>query len=489
MRRLRTRIAAVLVVFPLLGLAQDDPMAKQIAWVGDWEKAFEQAKAENKPVMVCINSIDTEVANNRAAKGTYRDPAFVAATRKFVMVVVSIRAHRAKGPCPRFGVVTCQEHHDCWKELRARHGETFQNKAEKGRMISPQHAWFRSDGTLLRRKEYELTKQELLERMRAVLKEVGGEDGTLPGAVDDGEGDTRLKPLNDKDRAELERARKSGEAHRESRRAALANLMATEKVAVHGALIEMLRTAKSDVKCDLIRALGQAEVIEALETIQEQLVKAKDPVVRSFCAVAIEEYGRPESVPLLISRSAKENDTTARKNIVRALGRCGGGAKDKKAAQALLKRIGSDKQVSVRKHAGLACAHFKGPEASKLVLKKLESPRGQEAQGLDNVRGAVVYTLAYIGIGPRRHSPCFEKLIKGFTKFEKATGGTAGASRSCAPPSRSLKGEGSGFGRSGLVPVPRKTATTPHAARADLTDRPGFDRTWPARGFTVDRSR
>ena len=280
-------------------------------------------------------------------------------------------------------------------------------------MISPQHAWFRPDGTLLRRKEYELTKEELLRRMRAVLKDVSGKDPGSPDGEDGAGGDDRLKPLNDKDRVELERAKKSGEAHRETRRAALANLMATEKVAANEALVALLKSVKGDVKCDIIQALGKAEIIEALDAIQILLVKDKDEVVRSFCAVALEEFASAESIDVLIKRASKESDTTARKNVVRALGACGGAAKHKKAAQTLLKRIGGDKQISVRKHAALACAHFKGEEASKLVLKKLEKIAQKSKDA--NVRGGVVYALAYIG-NTETTLPVFEKLKKQFSK-------------------------------------------------------------------------
>jgi len=457
MPRLRHRIALILFVFPLLALSQEDQSAKQIQWVGDWEQAFKQAKADNKPVMVCINSIDNEVANNRAAKRTYRDAAFVAATREFVMVIVSIRAHRASGECPRFGVVTCQQHHDCWKELRARHGETFANKAEKGKMISPQHAWFRPDGTLLRRKEYELTKPELLQRMRAVLKDVQGKqdpqgenganpDGTEPGEAgpkpDDAAGDDRLKPLTEQDTAELVRAQKAGAANKETRRAALANLMATEKVAVHGALVDLLKATKADVKCDIIRALGEGQVIDALDALHGLLAKDRDSTVRSFCAVAIEDFGRPESIPFLIKRATKESDTTARKNVLRALGVCGGAAKDKKAAQVLLKKITGDKQILVRKHAGLACAHFKGEEASKLVLKRLEKLALKIKD--DTVRSGVVYALAHIG-NVETTLPVFQKLKDRFTKNENNWRDRWRATFMRAA-IKMVKGEGGGFG-------------------------------------------
>jgi hypothetical protein len=362
------RAALCLLLASLLTLAQEE---RQIVWVADWEAAFQQAKAENKPVMVCINSLDREIANRRAATETYRDPAFVKATREFVMIVVSTEHHVSQGTCPRFGKIACVDHQECYKDLKAKHGETFYAKAVQGDMISPQHAWFRPDGTLLRRKEYELTKSELLKRMRATLKEVTGKE---PAATPEDEGgDDRHKPLDDKDKAELGRVKTpgKGEAQVEGRRAALANLMATEKLAARSALVEMLPNAKPEVKCDILRALGEAQATEALEAIYERLAKDKDETVRSFAAVAVEAMGQAESIPVLIKRAKKERDTRARKNVYRALGVCGGGAKDKDAAKALLKAINADKQEVVRKAAAFACANYRGEEASRLVLKKL----------------------------------------------------------------------------------------------------------------------
>jgi HEAT repeat protein len=448
--RIRHRAALSLVLF--VSLAAGAGEETQIKWVGEWEKAFKQAKADNKPVMVCINSIDTEVANNRAAKGTYKDAGFVAATRDFVMVVVSTTAHRTRGVCNRFGVITCQQHFDCWKELRAQHGETFISKAEKGKMISPQHAWFRPDGTLIRRKEYELSKAELLTRMRAVIKELHGNDATVPGAEKPaGEApgkevtDDRLKPLTEKEKAELVRAQKPGETNKESRRAALSNLLATEKVAVYGDLCDLLKTAPSEVKRDIISALGRADARDTLYAIHERLEKDKDDLVRSFAAVAIEQIGSAESIPFLIKRIKRERDTMGRKNMARALGVCGGGAKSKDAAKVLLKMINGDKQVAVRKHAAIACAGFKGEDASALVLKKLE----KLALKLNDrsVRSGVIYALANIG-SVETTVPVLEKLKERFSKNKNNWMDRAAVSfvRSAI---RMVKGEGGDFGRAG----------------------------------------
>lgn len=438
------RRIAPLLLLPLLSLAADE---NQIAWVGDWDAAFKQAKAENKPVMLCINSLDKESANRRAATKTYRDAAFVKATRDFVMIVVSTELHAASGPCPRFGRITCLDHQNCYKELKARHGEAFYNKSVKGEMISPQHAWFRPDGTLLRRKEYELTQSELLARMRAALAEITGKEAAPDAGEEppgDGEPGDKNRPLDDREKAELERAQKPGreEADREGRRAALANLLAGEKVAAHAALVELLQTAKPEVRCDILRAFGQANVVAVLEAIHERLERDKEDDVRSFAAVALERLAQEASIEPLIKRARKEKDTRVRKNVMRALGACGGGAKSKDAAKVLLKAIASDKQEIVRTGAAFGCVFFRGA-AAPLVLKKLE---GYALKLKDPVvRGAVVYALAYIG-NEETTLPVLEKLrdeYKGSKNRQDEWRLTFVRSAI-----RMLKGEGGDFGRS-----------------------------------------
>ena len=63
------------------------------------------------------------------------------------------------------------------------------------------------------------------------------------------------------------------------------------------------------------------------------------------------------SFPLLLKRAKSERDPTARKNVYRALGACGGVAGDRKAAQRLLKGM-KDRDRIVAKHAVLAMAHY-----------------------------------------------------------------------------------------------------------------------------------
>jgi hypothetical protein len=371
----------------------------QIDWVADWDQAFELARKAGKPVMVCINSKDGEAANERAAQGIYRDSWFVALSRKFVMIVVSTRSHAEQGLCPRFGKVTCAQHLDCWKMLRANYGDRFLLPGTTDAMISPQHAWFKPDGTLLQRKEYELSKEELLKRMRSALAAV---ENARPGGTGPADKDA---PLDDRDRSDFARV-KSGDP--EQRWAALGNLLATEKRAVHGALFELLKAArKAEVKCAILRAVGRAGLATARPAVEEAL-KDKEPQVRSFAAVALETLAAKESVPALLKRARTERDPVARKNVFRALGVCGGPAADEAAAKALLKAVASDKQKMICRHAALALRSYAGAGA-KLVCKKLEQLvfRIKDRE----IRHAIIYALAYVG-DPKSTPKVLEKVLE-----------------------------------------------------------------------------
>lgn len=402
------RALPMLLLLPVLPLrAAED---RQVAWVGDWEKAFAESRESGRPVMVCINSKDGEIANERAAKDTYHDPEFVELSRRFVMVIVSTVGHAEDGvACPRFGGVTCEQHLACWKELKARHGTVF-SPGGTGEMISPQHAWFQADGTLLRRKEYELTKAELLQRMRAVLDGGAKEPSAGPEPAPGGEGpppsgDPKDAPLTDMERAQLERV-KTGDA--ETIQAALAGLLESGKSVVHAELALLLQNkGNADRKCAILAALGKAVALPTRTAVEERL-QDPDEKVRSFAAVALERLGQKESVEPLLERVKKERDTNARKNMARALGFCGGRVAHEQAAKQLVKMLRSDKQNLVRKYSAIAMRYFEG-EAAKLVLPALEKEALEVKDR--NVRSGVVYALAHIG-NTATTIPVLEKLLE-----------------------------------------------------------------------------
>jgi len=361
----------------------------QVDWTGDWDAAFRTAKERNCPVMVCINSKDGEKANDATAREIYHDADFVALSRRFVMVPVSVLVHSAEGACPRFGRISCHDHGACYRELASRHGEQFAVAGGRGEMISPQHAFFRPDGTLLRRKEYWLAKQELMEQMNGALAEVAAPGTPGPGEPGKPEADPAEAPLSEKDRAELERLKSPSD---ETRRAALGNLLSTGKRAAVGAVVDLLPKADEPLRCAILRALGRNRCLLARVFVEEAF-KDKSALVRSYAAVALEEMAQKESIEALLKRVKAEGDTAARRNAYRALGVCGGGAADKEAAKALLKGM-KDKQQEVGRHAALALRHFEGP-AAELVRKPLE--QAALAEKSRELRGAMVYALAKVG--------------------------------------------------------------------------------------------
>jgi HEAT repeat protein len=421
----------LLLLVPLFATAA--PEDRQIEWVGDFDKAFEIAKERKCPVMVCINSKDREKANDKTARDIYHDPEFVAASRNFVMVVLSTIGHKADGPCPRFGIVTCAEHLHCWQVLAAKYGDVFVSNAARGEMITPQHAWFAPDGTLLARKEYWMDKRELLQRMQRALDDLAAKAKEPPeeGPKAEAPGAPTLTDAERKDLAKAE------DPDRETRRTALGNLLSTEKPDVRAAVIDLLkRTSDADVKCDIIRALGMAMVLDARTAIEGEL-DHKDPVVRSFSCVALEALAQKESIEPLMKRLKTERDQQTRKNVCRALGACGGPVADEEVANTLLKAVNGDKQSMIRKHAALSLAKYTGEKASPLVVPKLEQAALKTKDRA--VRSGIVYTLALVG-NVKTTEPVLQKILEDqHDEYGKAFLRTA---------LKILRHEGGDFGRS-----------------------------------------
>jgi HEAT repeat protein len=377
------------ILLPLCALAAGSVHATerpQVEWMGNWDEAFALARKTGRPVMVCINSKDGEQANERAAKATYRDPWFVPLSGRFVMIVVSTRKHGGVVGCPRFGKVTCDQHLACWKKLREHHGKEFLLPGTTDEMISPQHAWFAPDGRLLHRKEYELSRDDLLRRMRSVLAELGQQTGPEEKRR------TSSAPMDDADRAQLERLR-TGNA--KTRWAALGTLLAAEKVDVHAALLKLLKSSRDvALRCDILRAFGHARVHDARPAIEARLGDEEE-LIRSFAAVALEGIGDPASIRVLNRRSQTERKPVVRKNLCRAMGACGGPSGSKPAAKALLRAMDKDPHQIVRKHAALALALYATGPGAKAILKRLEQTAARTKDR--EVRSALVYTLAQIG--------------------------------------------------------------------------------------------
>jgi hypothetical protein len=122
------------------------PDERQILWQRSLEDALAISQAEDRPILVAVN-MDGESACERIVREQYKDPNFVAMTRRFVCLVSSVfrhtpRDHDDQGrriECPRLGEITCGEH----VALEPILYERFLG----GERIAPRHALIRPDGT------------------------------------------------------------------------------------------------------------------------------------------------------------------------------------------------------------------------------------------------------------------------------------------------------------------------------------------------------
>lgn len=130
------------------GLTEEEmwPAATAEGWkkpvLVHWQRCFDDAltvaRAENRPILVCVN-MDGEIASEHFAGVRYRDPETAALMNKYVCVIASVYRHTPRDydeggnrvPCPRFGTVTCGEHIESERELYEKYFD--------GKRISPRH--------------------------------------------------------------------------------------------------------------------------------------------------------------------------------------------------------------------------------------------------------------------------------------------------------------------------------------------------------------
>ncbi len=119
---------------------------RQVAWQPTLEDALRIARDENRPLLVAMN-MDAESASERIVREQYKDPQFVAMTRRCVCIIGSLFRHTPRDhddhgrrlACPRLGSVTCGEHIALEPILF--------DRFLKGDRIAPRHALIQPDGT------------------------------------------------------------------------------------------------------------------------------------------------------------------------------------------------------------------------------------------------------------------------------------------------------------------------------------------------------
>ena len=182
-------ILAVLLSSVLMSpLAQDPgsapaaaaPTAARIEWQRSLADALAVQEATGLPLLVVVN-MDGEVFNERFAKSTYKDPAFVASTRGYVCVVASPDRHTDKDydadgnriECPRFGGCTCSEHIQIEPELFRRYFNGTRN--------APRHVGVTKQGAIVFDRFLDTSMQTAID---AIAKNAG-DASKQPGASTD----------------------------------------------------------------------------------------------------------------------------------------------------------------------------------------------------------------------------------------------------------------------------------------------------------------
>jgi hypothetical protein len=368
--------------------AGDEADGKYIAWIPDFAELFERAKKEKKPVMIAVNAerVDggkREPAGKELRERTYLDPTVVAKSRKFVCALLKPEGASAD-----------------YAEVRKRFGID-------GEIVSPQHIFAFSDGTLWQRFEYwpygvgKAAVDKLLEMMdQALAAETVHLSGAVPpppagtppaaGGAPVAPGSAEAQRL-EWIRTTLEHVRKGSSAAAQ-RDEAIRQLVSQDQ---KGDCIEPLCMTIPDLRKDppsvvaILRALGKPGLVIAAPAVQG-VIAAQDASVRANAAVTLEYIGDPRSVEVLTKRLTQEKDEVVWFDIVRALGRCG--HKVEAARKALLHEVAGARNADAAVAACIGLGYFERDAELPRELEKLAKKEGDYVK-----RAALLWALSEVG--------------------------------------------------------------------------------------------
>ena len=379
---LKAATACALVLLASMGAAGGDGKAG-IAWKPGLAAAFEEAKASKKPLFIAINAKNVEGEQVEAASRHLREDVYpharvVERSRAFVCVLL-------RDPISS----------DDGAQLRSRF-------SIEGLIVSPQHLWVHSDGTLIERKEY-WEHSDVAESVEALVSMMGV-------ALKAHEAHLALPALGPDAASRSAWIAAARDLVRTSadidvRRAAARELAGNDRKGDCLAALESLLVEAKDVKkeevpayVEVVRLLGLPENEAAVPALSAML-DAKDPALRANAAVSLEYVGSAKAVPALLKRSAKEKDDQVHCDLLRATGRCG--TKDASVRKTLThEAAGKSDPVAVGAIIGLA--HFSGDADAARGLEKCWK---DAEEGLR--RAAILWALVEI------HDPKTADFLRG----------------------------------------------------------------------------
>ncbi|MEQ8768359.1 MAG: HEAT repeat domain-containing protein [Planctomycetota bacterium] len=344
----------------------------QIEWIDSFEEAFEIAKNRGVPVLVAFNR-DDEPACQHFADEIYHDPDIVALSRRAVCLIASTYDHAAlpsgRPACSRFGSIDCADHRDV--DIRAR--ENLLEGSEVA--IAPQHILCRPDGSILSRKEYQISKKALadmiVDAIRTVRKESkDAETGDFAALY------ARAEGTDDKTDIILEASHSL-------------DSKAFEKLAA-----ELTKSAQGEERIAVIEALTRTGHPAALDEIEKQL-RDDSPKVRIAAARSLRRIGSDRSAKALQSALRSEKDEAAACQLILTLADCAPG--DSSSASRILRELDA-KETSRRLAAIMGLRQFPdNSRASRELLELLEDEKQPP-----ETRVAAAWTLGFLEEAPAR---------------------------------------------------------------------------------------
>jgi len=362
-------ILNTLLLFVLLALPVKETGG--IPWERDFAQALERAAAEKKPIFVAFN-MDDEGANENTAFRLYKDPQLIERCRDFVCLIGSTGKHEprtemidgeSREVCSRFGNLTCAEH--LMVEIRA-------SEAYVGRdtVIAPQHILLTPSGSIVARKAYQASLNDLFKMMDMAAKEVRRAEGG---------GDTaELKRFKELKQQAFER-------NAEIRDAAIAELGRLSDLEARNTLFSLVKPGKMDAtRIAAIDALATKGNYDALEVVIDCL-KDRNNMIVTHAIVALEKIELPLAVESLMKYWKKKPKALIAKELIRAMAKCA--PEDAEVKSLVYQAARSSKDTVVEMSAIVAMASL------ELDQQGLEILAGKLKERSGNVRGLGAWSL------------------------------------------------------------------------------------------------
>jgi hypothetical protein len=285
--------AAACLVLVLAAVSAQEGAKDELPFVKSWQEAFDRAKAEKKPILICIHK-DNEIACERMLGTVYKNADVRRKMREFILVPCSTSAeHRFEGVEP---VV----HQACDRLMR-------QRLQSDGLVIAPQHIVVDANEKVLTRRNYEMGANQFVEFMdKGMLYFADPERAAEAESRPAGEADAKPKRSAEIERL-IEVILKESD---ETKKAEQVQQLMTDAsdAARQEALLEILaRSKEAKQRGYVVRALGKPEFFAAAETIAKSF-EDKDSHVRNCAVVTIEEMTNPIVAEKIVALYKKDAD-------------------------------------------------------------------------------------------------------------------------------------------------------------------------------------